>query len=148
MSLNHYLNMFARISLYVIFIFNLLPGWGKEVPPAVLVTGGAGYIGTQTCKALKESGYLPIIYDNLTLGSAENVKWGILEIGELSDRRKLSEIIDKYHPIAVIHLAALKSVKESIDDPAKYYLNNVCESIILFDVMREKILDKIIFSSS
>lgn len=140
--------MLARIFLYVIIIFNFLPGWGKEAPPAILVTGGAGYIGTQTCKALKEAGFLPVVYDNMTLSSAENVKWGILEIGELSDRRKLYEIIDKYHPIAVIHLAALKSVKESIENPAKYYLNNVCESIILFDVMREKKLDKIIFSSS
>jgi UDP-arabinose 4-epimerase len=140
--------MLARIFLVVILIFNFLPSWGKEVPQSVLVTGGAGYIGTQTCKALKEAGYLPIIYDNLSLGHAQAVEWGILEVGDISDRKRLYTVIDKYHPIAVIHFAAFKWVGESVKDPAKYYLNNVCGSVILLDVMREKNLNKIIFSST
>lgn len=140
--------MLTRIFICVIIFLNFLPGWGKQPSPAVLVTGGAGYIGTQTCKALKEAGFLPIIYDNLTLGCAENVKWGILKIGHLSDRKRLSKTIDQYHPIAVIHLAGFKSAAESVESPAKYYLNNVNESAILLDVMREKKLSKIIFSSS
>lgn len=140
--------MFIRIFLVAILIFNFFPGWGKDGIDAVLVTGGSGYIGTQICKALKEAGFLPIAYDNLSSGHAEAVKWGILEIGDLSDREKLNQIIDKYHPIAVIHLAAFKRVRESVEDPAKYYLNNVCGSLILLDVMREKNLNKIIFSST
>ncbi len=140
--------MLIRIFLAAILIFNLLPGWGKDALQTVLVTGGAGYIGTQTCKALKEAGYLPIVYDNLSFGHAEAVEWGILEVGDLSDRKKLYQVIDKYHPIAVVHFAALKSAGESVKDPAKYYLNNVCGSVILLDAMREKGLYKIIFSSS
>jgi UDP-arabinose 4-epimerase len=140
--------MLIRIFLTAILIFNFFPGWGKDAPQTVLVTGGAGYIGTQTCKALKEAGYLPIIYDNLSLGHAQAVKWGILEVGDLSDRKKLYQVMDQYHPIAVIHFAALKSVGESVKDPAKYYLNNVCGSVILLDIMREKGLNKMIFSSS
>jgi UDP-arabinose 4-epimerase len=140
--------MFIRIFLIVILMFNFFPGWGKEGIHTVLVTGGAGYIGTQTCKALKEAGFLPIVYDNLSSGHAEAVQWGILEVGDLVDREKLDQIMDKYHPIAVIHLAAFKRVGESVKDPAKYYLNNVCGSVVLLDVMREKQLNKIIFSST
>jgi len=137
-----------RILQLPLLFFYFLPIWGKESPQAILVTGGAGYIWTQTCKALTEAGFRPIIYDNLANGHAEAVKWGILEEGDLSDREKLSETIDKYHPIAVIHFAAFKAVGESVKDPAKYYLNNVCGSVILLDVMREKAVSKIIFSST
>lgn len=140
--------MLTRFFFVAILIFNFLPGWGKEAPQTVLVTGGAGYIGTQTCKALKEAGYLPIVYDNLSQGHAQAVEWGILELGDISDQKKLHRVIDKYHPIAVIHIAGFKFVGESVKDPAKYYLNNVCGSAILFDVMREKGLNKVIFSST
>lgn len=140
--------MFRRFFFAILAFFNFHFAWTEETSKAVLVTGGAGYIGTQTCKALKEAGFFPIAYDNLTRGYPEGVQWGRLEIGDLSDRKKLIEVIDKYRPIAVIHIAALKSVGESVKDPAKYYLNNVSGSIILLDVMREKGLDKMIFSSS
>jgi UDP-arabinose 4-epimerase len=136
-----------RFFLLLILLLKFLPLSGGQ-PQAVLVTGGAGYIGTQTCKALKEAGFLPIVYDNLTLGHAVAVKWGILEIGDISDRKKLSETIDKYHPAAVIHIAGYKAVGESVKDPAKYYLNNVCGSTVLLDVMRQKGVDKLIFSST
>ena len=119
-----------------------------EERQTILVTGGAGYIGTQTCKALVESGYFPVIFDNLSHGYKEAVKWGVLEVGDISDRKRLGEVIDKYHPAAVIHFAALKLVGESVEDPAKYYLNNVCGSIVMLDLLREKGVKKIIFSSS
>src|SRR5579871_1053020 len=119
-----------------------------QAKESILVTGGAGYIGTQTCKALHEAGYLPIVYDNLCNGHAEAVKWGILEVGDILDRARLEEVLDKYHPQAAIHLAALKAVGESVKDPAKYYKNNVLGSIVLLDLLKEKKINKIIFSSS
>jgi UDP-glucose-4-epimerase GalE len=133
------------ILLFLAALLYLLPIWAAA---PVLVTGGAGYIGTQICKALSEAGYKPIIYDNLSLGHAESVQWGILEIGDLADRKKLLATLEKYRPIAVIHVAGLKSVGESVKDPAKYYLNNLCGSVILLDALREKGVNKIIFSSS
>ncbi len=141
--LNHF--RYMRFFLLTFLLLKFLPLSGAQ---PVLVTGGAGYIGTQTCKALKEAGFLPIVYDNLSSGHAEAVKWGILEIGDIADRKKLSEIIDKYRPAALIHIAGYKAVGESVKDPAKYYLNNVCGSAILLDVMRQKGVDKIIFSST
>src|SRR5262249_20373455 len=126
--------MYITIFLALLLFLNFPSGWAKE--PAVLVTGGAGYIGTQICKSLKEAGFLPIVYDNLTLGHAEAVRWGILEVGDIADRKKLCLVIDKHRPIAVIHVAGLKSVGESVKDPAKYYLNNVSGSVVLLDAMR------------
>lgn len=117
-----------------------------EIP--ILVTGGAGYIGTQTCKQLHHAGYFPIIYDNLSSGHKEAAKWGVLEIGDISDTQRLSAVIDQYHPVAVIHLAALKSVSESVKDPETYYLTNTMGSLLLLKTMREKGIDKFIFAST
>jgi UDP-arabinose 4-epimerase len=138
------------IRAFLIFIYGCLPTWGSaaECPKAILVTGGAGYIGTQTCKALKEAGFLPIVYDNFSRTSPEPIQWGVLAKGDISDRKKLAKVIDRYKPVAVIHLAGFKAVGESIQDPAKYYLNNLSGSLILLDVMREKGIHKIIFSST
>jgi UDP-arabinose 4-epimerase len=140
--------MCRRIFLFVVFFLNLFCGWASEPAKFVLVTGGAGYIGTQTCKALQEAGYLPLVYDNLSTSQGEGVKWGTFVKGDVSDRKKLGEVIDKYHPLAVVHVAAFKCVGESVKDPAKYYFNNLCGSLILLDVMREKGVKKIIFSST
>lgn len=114
----------------------------------VLITGGAGYIGSQTCKALFEAGYTPISYDNLSNGHKELVKWGPLEIGDIADREALRAAISKYHPIAVIHFAALKSVEDSIKDPASYYFNNLYGTLVLLDTLKDNGIDKIIFSST
>ena len=78
----------------------------------ILVTGGAGFIGSHTCKALRRAGFDPICYDNLTRGNAEAVKWGPLEIGELVDGSHLMETLAHYRPAAVIHFAALAYVGE------------------------------------
>ena len=91
----------------------------------ILVTGGAGYIGSHTCKALRAAGFDPISYDNLERGNPEAVKWGALEIGDLADGGRLREILTRFRPAAVVHFAALAYVGESNADPPLYYRNNV-----------------------
>jgi len=116
--------------------------------PAVLVTGGAGYIGSHTCKALHRAGFDPISYDNLGRGNVEAVKWGPLEVGDLTDTAHLRETFARYRPQAVIHFAAFAYVGESSADPALYYQNNVGGTAALLDVMRESSISKIVFSST
>lgn len=116
--------------------------------PAILVTGGAGYIGSHVCKALSDAGYLPVTYDNLCSGHPWAVRWGPLESGDLVDAGRLDEVMCKYKPAAVIHLAGLIVVSESVKDPAQYYLNNVSGSIDLLDAMRRNGIERIVFSSS
>lgn len=120
----------------------------QEARLPVLVTGGAGYIGTQVCKELYLTGFYPIVYDNLVHGYREAVQWGVLEVGDVCDADRLKEVIDLYHPIAVIHLAALKAVGESVSHPDIYYLNNVTGSLVLLKTLHEKGIDKIVFSST
>src|SRR5262249_58879951 len=103
----------------------------------VLVTGGAGYIGSHACKALAKAGYLPVTYDNLVTGHAWAVKWGPLERGDVLDRARLDEVLAKYKPHAVMHFAALAAVGESMADPAKYYRNNVTGSLSLLEAMHD-----------
>jgi len=115
---------------------------------AILVTGGAGYIGSHTCKALRHAGFNPIAYDNLTHGNPESVKWGSLEIGELADKARLRETLARYRPAGVVHFAALASVGESSLNPTLYYQNNVGGTAALLDAMRDSGVDKIVLSSS
>ncbi len=91
----------------------------------ILITGGAGYIGSHTCKALAAAGLTPVTYDNLSTGHQWAVKWGPLEIGDIRDRKRLSEVFSTYRPDAVIHFAASAYVGESTVNPGKYYNNNV-----------------------
>jgi UDP-arabinose 4-epimerase len=114
----------------------------------ILVTGGAGFIGSHTCKALSRAGFDPICYDNLTRGNAEAVKWGPLEIGELIDGAHLRETLANHRPAAVIHFAALAYVGESNQSPSTYYRNNVGGTATLLGAMQECGVDKIVFSSS
>ncbi len=114
----------------------------------ILVTGGAGYIGSHTCKALAKAGYLPVVYDNLSTGHAYAVKWGPFVHGDLQDRAKLTETFLSYQPKAVIHFAANAIVMESMADPAKYYLNNVGSTLALLEVMREQGVKRLVFSST
>ena len=114
----------------------------------MLVTGGAGYIGSQTCKTLHACGYTPIVYDNLSQGRKELVKWGPLIVGDLNNRAKLEKVLKEYEPIAVIHFAAATDVGESVHDPAKYYLNNVVGTFNLLEAMRTCGVSHLIFSST
>jgi UDP-arabinose 4-epimerase len=114
----------------------------------VLVTGGAGYIGSHTCKALARAGYRPVAYDNMVYGHAQAVKWGPLEQGDILDAARLSEVIKASGARAVIHLAAFAYVGESVADPAKYYRNNVAGTLTLLEAMRDCGMDRIVFSST
>ena len=114
----------------------------------ILVTGGAGYIGSHTCKALAEDGLVPIAYDNMSSGHEWAVRWGPLERGDILDQARLDEVFKAYRPSAVIHFAAHAYVGESVEQPAKYYRNNVVGSLNLLEVMRDYGVRKIVFSSS
>lgn len=114
----------------------------------VLVTGGAGYIGSQTCKALAGVGLTPITYDNLTTGHEWAVRWGPLIKGDLLDSRRLNEAIREYRPSAVLHFAACSSVDESVKQPLKYYMNNVVGTVSLLAAMHENGIRDIVFSST
>ncbi|HNV70540.1 MAG TPA: UDP-glucose 4-epimerase GalE [Candidatus Ozemobacteraceae bacterium] len=116
--------------------------------PVVLVTGGAGYIGSHACKALSLSGYQPVVYDNLIYGHREFVRWGPLEEGDLADQARLREVFLKHRPVAVMHFAAFTYVGESVSDPGKYYRNNVLGSLHLLEVMRETGVQMLVFSST
>ena len=114
----------------------------------VLVTGGAGYIGSHACKALAAAGYRPVAYDNLVYGHELAVKWGPLEIGDILDAKRLDDVIARHRPSAIMHFAALAYVGESVSDPGKYYQNNVVGTLTLLDAMRRQGIDRIVFSST
>ena len=116
--------------------------------PAVLVTGGAGYIGSAACKAIARAGYLPVVYDNLSQGHRWAVKWGPLRAFDLADREALRATFETYKPVAVLHFAGVASVAESMERPELYYQNNVMNSLILLDCMLEAQVKTIVFSSS
>ena len=101
----------------------------------ILVTGGAGYIGSHACKALAQAGYTPIAYDNLVYGHRGAVRWGPLEVGDIADRARLDAVIAHYRPEAVMHFAAYAYVGESVQDPAKYYRNNVAGTLTLLEAL-------------
>ena len=114
----------------------------------VLVTGGAGYIGSHACKALHAAGYLPVVYDNLVYGHDWAVQWGPLVRGELADRALLDATMRDHAPVAVMHFAAYAYVGESVSDPAKYYHNNVVGTLTLLDAMRAADVNRLVFSST
>ncbi len=114
----------------------------------ILVAGGAGYIGAHTCLDLASKGFTPIVYDNLSNGHAEFVKWGALEIGDIRDRNKLDDVLRKHKPLAILHFAAAIEVGQSIHDPGAYYDNNVAGTITLLRAAQAAGIDKIVFSST
>ncbi len=114
----------------------------------LLVTGGAGFIGSHTSKQLAREGFLPIAYDNLSTGHREAVKWGPLVEGDISDTDGLLAALRLHQPRAVIHFAASAYVGESVSDPAKYYRNNVQGTLSLFEACRLAGVRTVIFSSS
>lgn len=114
----------------------------------ILVTGGAGYIGSHSCKALAAAGHEPIVFDSLVHGHAEAVRWGPLEQGDILDAARLDEVLRRYRPDLVMHFAAFAYVGESVTDPAKYYRNNISGSLCLLDAMMRNGVGKFIFSST
>ena len=115
---------------------------------AVLVTGGAGYIGSHACKALAAAGYTPVTYDNLSRGHRHAVRWGPLVEGDIADRAAVTAALKAHKISAVMHFAAFAYVGESGSDPALYYRNNVSGTLSLLDAMRELGVNRIVFSSS
>jgi UDP-arabinose 4-epimerase len=114
----------------------------------VLVTGGAGFIGSHTCKALAAAGIEPITLDNLESGHRDAVRWGPLVVADIADRTAVATTIAQYEPEAVIHFAAYAYVGESVSDPSKYYRNNVAGTIALLDACRSADVRSVVFSST
>ena len=118
------------------------------MPKHVLVTGGAGYIGSHACKALAGAGYVPVAYDSLVYGHREAVKWGPFVEGDLADKPRLLETLRRYEALAVMHFAAFAYVGESMTKPQIYFHNNVGNTLTLLDAMLEADVKKIVFSST
>ena len=115
---------------------------------AILVCGGAGYIGSHINKQLNKEGYETVVFDNLIYGHREAVKWGTFVKGDLSNIPDLDDVFAKYKFDAVFHFAAYAYVGESVTEPEKYYYNNVVNTMNLLQVMRKYGCNKIVFSST
>lgn len=114
----------------------------------VLVTGGAGFIGSHACKALSRAGIRPVCVDSLATGHAEAVKWGPLYKVDLRDADALADVFERERPGAVLHFAASAYLGESVKDPGLYYDNNVVGMLRLLDACRVYGVEKLVFSSS
>ncbi len=114
----------------------------------ILVTGGAGYIGSHTAKLLATSGHEPIVFDDLSQGHEWAVKWGPLERGSLADRARLAEVFSRYAIDGVVHFAASALVGESMTNPGKYFENNTFGTLNLLEAMRTAGVGRLVFSST
>src|SRR5437763_4549013 len=114
----------------------------------VLVTGGAGFIGSHTCKALAARGFLPIAFDNLSRGHADFVRWGPLVHDDILDPAALNDAFERHRPGAVIHFAALAYVGESMSRPLAYYRVNIAGLVNVLEAMLRYDTQTIVFSSS
>ncbi len=114
----------------------------------ILVAGGAGYIGSHTCKMLSENGFTPVVYDNLSSGHEYATKYGEFVKGDIHDSELLAKTFQKYKPVAVVHFAAFIQVGESVANPSMYYHNNVVGTLNLLDAMIKADVKKIVFSST
>ena len=115
---------------------------------AVLLAGGAGYIGSHVCKALAEAGYTPVCYDTLEKGHEWAVRWGPLERGDIGDAERLREIFAKHRPRGVVHLAGYIEVGESVQMPERYLHNNATKTDFLIAAALRHGTDAFVFSSS
>ncbi|HEY1722418.1 MAG TPA: UDP-glucose 4-epimerase GalE [Magnetospirillaceae bacterium] len=120
----------------------------SESSQTVLVTGGAGYIGSHVCKALRNAGYLPVTYDDLSGGHRWAVRWGPFEKGSLSDTARLDAVMRRHSPVAVIHMAGLIAAGDSVVNPMSFYDTNVTGTLALLASMRRNGVKQIVFSSS
>ncbi|MCB2134959.1 MAG: UDP-glucose 4-epimerase GalE [Rhodobacteraceae bacterium] len=114
----------------------------------VLVTGGAGYVGSHACKALRTAGYIPVTFDSLSNGWRDAVKFGPLEEGDLSDRSRLDEVFARWKPVAVMHFAALSLVGDAMRDPGTYWRSNVLGSLNLIEAAVAAGCRDFVFSST
>jgi UDP-glucose-4-epimerase GalE len=114
----------------------------------ILVTGGAGYVGSHACKALAARGFEPVTYDNLSRGNRWAVKWGPLEVGDISDRGRLRDVLERHQPAAVMHFAAYAYVGESVENPLLYFQNNICGSVALLRTILDFNPIPLVFSST
>ncbi len=114
----------------------------------ILVIGGAGFIGSHVCKVLAEEGFVPIVYDNLTTGHSWAIQFGPFFKGALEDETALLSVFEQYRPEAVIHLASLINVRDSIVNPALYYEKNLMGSLILLKAMIRVGVTRLVFSST
>ncbi len=114
----------------------------------ILVTGGAGYIGSHTCKQLSLSGYSPVVFDNLSTGHKGFIQWGEFVRGDIQEVDDIRRVFEQFDIAAVIHFAASAYVGESVEKPLEYYNNNLRGSINLLKVMQENDCSRLIFSSS
>jgi len=115
---------------------------------SILVTGGAGYVGSHACKSLASAGYIPVVYDNLSRGRREAVRWGPLVDGDLHDAARLVTALSTHRVAAVMHFAAFAYVGESVADPEAYYANNLGGTLALLGAMRKTGVETIVFSST
>ena len=115
--------------------------------PAILVTGGAGYIGSHCCRALTAAGYHPVVFDNFSTGHRHFVT-GSLVTGDLADKAALARAFVQHEIVAVMHFAASSLVGESVVDPQKYYINNLAGTLSLLEAMREAGCNRLVFSST
>ena len=114
----------------------------------VIVTGGAGYIGSHACKVLQQSGFTPVTVDNLVTGWRDAVKFGPLELGDLLNKGDVERVFEKHSPVAVMHFAALSQVGESIKKPGLYWQNNVLGSLNLIQAAIDHGCMDLVFSST
>lgn len=118
------------------------------VTPTVLVTGGAGYVGSHCCQRLAEAGFRPVVYDNVSTGDRAFVRWGPLVQGDIRDRGKLEAVLAEHRPALVMHFAALALVAESVANPERYWEVNVGGTLTLLEAMRAAGCEHLVFSSS
>ncbi|WP_257169845.1 UDP-glucose 4-epimerase GalE [Bradyrhizobium sp. SRS-191] len=115
---------------------------------ALLIAGGAGYIGAHCCKAVAEAGFVPVCYDDLSTGHRSFVQWGPFVSGDIADSGKVADTIRRYDVQAVMHFAASSAIGQSIVDPQTYYRNNVTGALGLLQGMREAGCSSIVLSST
>ncbi len=114
----------------------------------ILVTGGAGYIGSHTCKHLAAAGHVPVVFDDLSQGHEWAVKWGPFERGSLNDPARVADVLARHKVDAVVHFAASALVGESMTNPGKYFRNNTLATFTLLEAMRAAGVGTIVFSST
>jgi UDP-glucose 4-epimerase/UDP-arabinose 4-epimerase len=115
---------------------------------AILVAGGAGYIGSHACKALRRAGYLPVTIDNLSSGHRSSVRWGPLIEGDIRDSALVRQTVRQFRIVGAMHFAALSSVAESTSNPMRYYETNLVGALAFVRALLEEQVQSFVFSST